>query len=87
MADASATGRVVDTIRNADDGQLVTETDVNAGTTQPDAKSDEYISEEDALRIRKKIDWHIMPLMCCEHCLSSQNKSFLTCFSVMSVSS
>ena len=78
MADASATGRVVDTIRDADDGQLVTETDVNAVTTQPDAKSDEYISEEDALRIRKKIDWHIMPLMCCEHHLSSQNKPLLT---------
>ena len=80
MSDASATRRAVDTIRDANDGQLVTETDVNVGTTQPDAKSDEYISEEDALRIRKKIDWHIMPLMCCEHRLSSQNKPFLTCF-------
>ena len=74
MADAPATRRrAVDAIRDTsiDDGQAVAETEAD-GTAQPDAKSDEYISKEDALRIRRKIDWHIMPLMCCEYRPSSK---------------
>ena len=48
-----------------DEGHVATEWEVDVAA-QLSAGFDEDISYADALRIRKKIDWHLMPLMCCE---------------------
>ena len=48
-----------------DEGHVATEWEVDVAA-QLSAGFDEDISDADALRIRKKIDWHLMPLMCGE---------------------
>lgn len=48
-----------------DESHVATEWEVDVAA-QLSAGFDEDISDADALRIRKKIDWHLMPLMCCE---------------------
>ena len=48
-----------------DESHIATEWEVDVAA-QLSAGFDEDISDADALRIRKKIDWHLMPLMCCE---------------------
>ena len=51
-----------------DEGHVATEWEVDVAA-QLSAGFDEDISDADAMRIRKKIDWHILPLMCSKFAL------------------
>ena len=46
------------------------------------AGREEVLDEEEGRRLRRKIDWHILPLMCCE-CFSSWLYEKLTICAVL----
>lgn len=62
--DSSRASKTSDMLKDDHHPALVNEKEVDVAA-QLGAGLDS-ISEADALRIRKRIDWHLMPLMCCE---------------------
>ncbi|EGN95575.1 hypothetical protein SERLA73DRAFT_186666 [Serpula lacrymans var. lacrymans S7.3] len=57
-------------------GSLANSLDVDVGA-QLTAGNDKHLSTEEALRIRRKIDWHIMPFMCIMYLITFMDKTTL----------